>query len=511
MAPPRGREILEVFTVDERSAFGGASSPAASKPAPPDHDRSSSRRRWIAGAAVATTVAVVAIVVVSSDDASERSATNTTAPATTAPATTVAPTSSDVEVLPVLSDAPPGYRLAQVERPVGHDSTNGVSELWASAGATANNGSAWFLITAEQTHNGRSWLTGDRRMRLGAGSAVFAAPSPGSNVLPRLSTADDETFLMITGNIDPYLMAEVLGGASTADTDGDGDPDELAFESTSFASELHIVSRVGSDDGGAHPLSDDAASSITFSHPDTWDGFINVTAGRSRSTERQQLIDFLLDERVDLGTAGIQAAYGPLPFGGALMTFDLAGITVTISSPVADEASFTAVAEHARVATTETWANAGSAVQPPTYGETPTPVNVQVSAGTLDGAAWTAVIRGPMADGSLLYSVMHGAVGTADAIVGPADRPSIEVAAWSDETILLAHAPRGDAGSRLRLTIGLDAPVEIPLGDAGAALPWLVTAVPFSDLRLWTAEIIDADGNVLASASSDIESLMAAA
>ncbi len=511
MATPRGREILEVFTVDERSAFGGAEGSTATAPTPAPADRAtSSRRRWIVAAAVGTTAVVAVVAVVSADDDTDRAATSTTAPPTST-STTVATTSIDATVLPVLSDAPPGYQLAEMDRPTTHDTTKGVSELWASAGATANNGGTWFLITAQQTHDGRNWVVGDRRMRLGEGSAVFAAPSLDDNVLPSLSTTTDEAFLTITGNVDPYLMAEVLGGASTVDTEGDGDPDELAFERMSFASELHVEARVGSEDGGAHPLYDSIDSTVIFSPPDRWDGLISLTAERHRSPERQRLVDFLLDERITLGAGAIEAAYGPLPFGGRQLTFELAGIAVTVSSQFASEESLMSVAEHVRIATDEAWADASGHVRPPDGGASAAPTHTEVASGTLDGTAWVAVVRGPMADGSMLFHLMRDSTGTATAMVGPADQPSIEVAAWADATFVLAHAPRTDAGALLRLTIGLDAPIELPLTDVDDVLPWLVTAVPFSDLRLWTAEIIDADGNVLASATSDIDSLMVAA
>ncbi len=490
----RGRdnlEVLEVFAVDEQPT-----DPRPSAEGQP-------RRRRVAPALIAAAVIIGGVAIATSDDDQPRAQPPVT---TSAPTTVAATTPARLGVeLPVVADAMPGYDVVFAQQAFGTPGPAGISELWAAPGDSASSGGQWFLVEAIANSGSREWLSGDRRVLIGNEPGVVNAARPDDGQPPTVTFAPgDRWYVTITGTIGVDAMVDVLAGIDMLDVDADGRADAFSFANDGFMRDLVLRSRIGGDDGGGNAVWGARADSVIAYAPGPVDGWVTITSGPPPSDARRSFNAFFLDHTVELAN-GATAATGRMMQAGEVVSFEVAGVAITVTGDDGDV--LRTFADHAHIATPDEWRTAQRSAHYPVGSDGPQLLPIRIADGTLGPQTWSIVAYGPDPAAAYQYSIDLGALyGGGGTITGDASSSGIDVQAVSTGTFVIAHAPRTTgAGAVLRITIaGTATPIELALADTDPDLPWLSAVVAFDDLAPWTAEVVAADATVLARTTSKV-------
>ena len=512
MAVDRPVERIELIDVNDSVTStrtdGAVGSTASAATPPSNHDRRH-------GAKVVAVVAVLALAVAVAaslgDAAPSRSRQPVTdAPATPAPPRATTPTAPlpaasgrSVEAKPtgpsrfrLVSDPPQGFVVGPtVESEPGSNTDAGsidgagVSMLW-SDGPEAAPGSRWFLVTVVP---GRVFGDAVGDVRLETASGVVLATRTANGYLRFAGPVKGGSAEIVASGVEAGELVHVLDGLSLA-------AGRLFLDDGSVPAGLAL--RSSSQGRGPARWSPVVATTATYSSSDGASSggsrTITVDSG-SRPTAFQQVVEWFFlvgSSRIDVD--GEIALIGDNPLTGErALTFDRSGVHVVVAAPVDpndDQRSDVAIV---RVAAT--LHRAGDAEWDARRG-------LPTSSGGGSGREPDGAVRVHHAPGAAeVYGFDLEPAGDSDVDTGgggfatPSTGPAIRWASSRAGTAVVATAPPEADGAVLRVSIGDVSDVARLVGADGSAM--LVGVVELARPGLFVAEIVAADGTVLARAA----------
>lgn len=460
---------------------------------------SSRRRGRIAlGAAGAVVAILVAANVMSDPGEKGRTAptsttvVTTTARPTTTSATTQPPTSDgpstqgsmDLASRPIVVDLPPGFALTSADRSaVSFDPTPG--QLWANWSTDPASGS-WVLLTVYPGSAGYS--SGESRVWTREGVGVLTRNVDGTL---RLDAERDGDLVMVLARGLP--VDSLVAVADSVEVVGS----KLAADGAIGDLGLRLLASSDDDAGSTATGRGTFLSVVSTSDPDDW---VFVSSGPVRTFDRALRAFMLRDAQAitlggsHLATVGIDGrSSGPQPQYIAVVDVD--GTEVEVSG--ADRDHVISVAGGLRLGTDADFSElAATSQQPPDSPGT----QLDLGSGRLrTGELWHASMY--LAGSRSFVALDIGGdrsspafSGSMPAAVGPI---GIQAVATSAGVVLFARAGREHLGAELRVAVA-DASYHATLSDPGPEAAGGFAALGFSELAPYHAELVAADGTVLA-------------
>jgi hypothetical protein len=488
--------------------------PDAPRPEPSAPAGAGSRRRmWIALGGVGALVAIiVGANVLAEPDEPRRAApaTSTSAPspssapvaASTSPPGPAdsggsAPNRASIAAPIIVADAPSGYSVQQADRyqdaPI---ATTG--QLWTTWAADALS-ATWVAITAWP--DDQDWsATGTTRVWLSNGVGVLSRRDDGTTVLE--AGREGHHITLQANGVAPPALASVMDSLHV-------EGGRIARSSALDALGLRLVVDAAGDlPPSPQPPSPAESSTISFVADDGQAGAIDVIVGRPLNVFDRAMRTFLLREPVSmvvgaghLATLGVDGRYGDA--SQLLAIVDVDGTEVELSGAATAKRELLAVARSLRVGTEDDWTGlvaAASSSEPPADAAT----DVAVAAGAMrTGTTWRAsVVLGggwPSFVQVTMTPVQAGSGPTTfgGGVVGPGADDVIQPIASRDGVVLVAQTARDHPGTELRVTVA-DGTYHVAMTDPAPSAPGLFGALGFSELAAYHAELVGADGTVLA-------------
>lgn len=488
-------EIIEIIEVlDDDDVF---SAPQRSAPhQPPDPGR-----RWVGPSAAAVLLAVIGYGVISS--AISNGSATPPHPATTVPRTTTANGGATTSTTPTVNLISPQFYVADPV-PAGFsmhfaetlgmggnpadftDSTT--AQLWATAGATANSGS-WFVVSRGTHHS-----TGRNAYRTLVGfSNVVVEHDPVSGQ-SRVAFTKDGNSLEITafGWADRQLL-RLVDSVHISDS-------EIQFHDGFFATDHKQL------------LSADPPTAL-YGLPVAWVGYttavpaslaqsFTITVAGFSPAHRDIAIRFAMVDSIPFsigsfpGVIGASAADPRL----TILQFRDGDRLITLRGNV-DPATLVSIAYTVHAAPEAAVMEAVQPDQP--FAPILRGQQHAVGSGSLDGP-WAVQVSANPDDATESFVWWIGqpsATGTPaeTRLSVPGPGPSIETLVAHDRTYVLAKVPRSMAGATLHVNpTGLPSTTQ-DLLDVDGALGSEFAAFAFSEPVPYTAQIIDANGQTVAS------------
>lgn len=466
--------------------------------------------RWIGPVAVLALVAVIGYGVATSAS-SGRSPKVATAPSTSVVVRTTLPTPTTITVPPPLAPTVPFYAASpprqfeiqyadvqSADAGVGSDSR---FQLWAGR-ASISTPRSWFSIASSP---GDAGLTVQNAYRLQTDHGVVAIshlPSGQSSA----QYVSNSNWMVLTsfGFSDDDLVQ--LAGSITFDDSGAG---TFFFSDPSLRVGYDLISTVDPWSVVAGQPPEQVFYGVSG---DPFGGFgisispLQLTSNRDFSLDRQSALQFLINNVSPFTVDGHDAVAGDLitETGYALASWSAGDHMVTITGKMPVE-QLIAIAQTVHQVSAEEWAGMQfQAIHNGTESRTITrtapttePQPVPVSFGTDSQAtAWT--IRAALYNYGDLQQInwdwADGNISTT-----PHDTVQINTVVDDKRTYVLADLPRAIAATaELHVTpAGLD-PVVIKFNDIDPTLDRTFAAYAFSEPGPYTAQVVGADGTVLA-------------
>ncbi len=485
-ARPGPVEIVEVFDVGTSGGAFQTTPPAEPEPR---------RRRTSTVLAVLALggLVVTAMLWPSPDKATEP--VPTTVPRPTVPTDSTTP--HVPEGFRLIPQAPPGYQLLNVME--GRmDEISGVTELWFPPFASFGETATWTMIQARR--GAEPPPRGDRRVQIGD---IVGVLGDDLGVRSRTFTLDSGWTIQMWARVrsDQWFIDNA---PYVSIVDG-----EIVFPGYGLHHGAYTLKIDSAESGGAVWWFGPTFDRLSYAAADgRW---LNAIVSPPALGARKGLNEFLLYRTLKL-VDGTEArfAQGLLDDSqnSMVMQFERNDQLVTIVGP--DLASAAALADSMRLGSEAEWrelhASAGGQPQPE-FALRFEGRGGLLGSGTLTtGASWTAT-------GQVDTTGQHLALQfdvAPDARRGEAeseaavdqrvpDRPDIVPVANERATFLAALLPGPANGAVLRVAVdGQPDPLEVPLADPTAPIPVASAVVAFSETGDWQAEIVAADGMVLA-------------
>jgi hypothetical protein len=377
-------------------------------------------------------------------------------------------------------------------------------QLWATPGSTATSGS-WFSVTSADGFGGQSDLYTPNAYRLDTdrGRFTIVHMSSGQTAV-QFSAPTISLSLMAFGWSDADLVRLVESINLGSITLGQRQP---VFSDPSLISGYELISN------GVDPwLAIQGMTGELLYYTDATDpnGGLSITVGRVDATrdegpilDRKTALQFLVDHATPFMVDGQQAVAGALidQNGYALASWTDGDVIVTVAGKV-PVPRLISIARTVHEASKAEWddmrlmadKNASEANIPSSYSE---PAQVPVSFGTDgNGESWT--IQVGLGNYGNFQQIIWG-WGTNGTGTTSEDTAQINTVVDGDRTYVLADLPRPVAPTaQLRVTRnGLD-PVDVPFNDTHPTADRTFAAYAFSEPGPYTAQVIGADGAVLA-------------
>ncbi len=497
-------EIIEIFDGDPDGFDNRAQSHTTD-----DHGGP----RWIGPVAVLALVAVIGYGVVTSTSAS-RSPKVASAPSTSqVPRTTLPAPSTTLPPQPTVpfyaADPPRQFKIQYADAAIADRGIGGDSrfQLWATR-ASISTPRSWFSITSSP---GSSGLTVQSAYRLKTDRGVFAISHlPSGQSSAQFWSNSDWLLLTAFGFSDDDLvrLAEsvTVGSSNNNSTSG-----TFFFAEPALVAGYEMISTV---DPWAAVQGQPPEQVFYSAAGDPFGGFgisvapLRLGGNGDFTLDRQSALQFLIDNVSPFTVDGHDAVAGDLITqpGFALASWSAGDHMVTVSGKMSVP-QLIAIAQTVHQVSAEEWAgmkfqaihntaetnnsNNNSAVN------TPTPV--PVSLGT-DGLARSWTIRAALATyGNIRQINWEWNWNDGNISTTPQDGAQINTVVDNDRTYVLADLPRAIAATaELHVTpAGLD-PVVIPFNDIDPSSDRTLAAYAFSEPGPYTAQVVGADGTVLA-------------
>lgn len=504
-AGARRVELLDTTAADDALWAGEQVVPAVATPAggAPSPVR---RRRWIVAGSVCALVALVVVADALGSPDERRSA----SPVTTRPAPTTfagsAPAASATTVraddgsgpgatsggLPfVLASPPPGYSISSADR-FAATAGPGFGQLWSTWDPAST---TWLAITAWSSDGGWS-AAGSARVWLTSGVGIIDQRADGTTVLD--ANHDGFHISIQARGVDTPALATVM---DSLHVDGDG----LAPSNGAADLGLRLVATSGRAEADGQPPSA-AVEMITFvsaNSPTTW---ITVQAGQPMTTFERAMRSFRLQEPeavvVGGGHLAVVGLDGRLADPEPIAIVDVDGTEVELSGG-SSRTELIYLARTLTLGTEDEWAALVDSADG-ADGDDPTVEAVPVGRATMrSGAAWEVSLvpagRQPAMITVSFQPVTHdGSVVRSVATVPLGDGPvGIQAVATDTGVVLIGRAGRDAGTAELRVTVA-DASYHASAVDPGPAAGGLIAALGISELAPYRAELVAADGTVLA-------------
>ncbi len=488
-------EIIEILD-DDTDAFGSRA-PGHTKP-------DSGGPGWIGPVAALALVAVIGYGIATSASsgglpkAAPAPGTTTVVTRTTVPPpTTIATPQPPV---PYYAANPPRqYKVRFAEIIQDARSSRLDFQLWAKPGATATSGS-WFSMV---NLRGESTIYAQNAYRLHSDQGTFAishTPSgqtsiqfsndrSSSVVFTAFGWSDEDLLRLVEsvdiGSVEPsFTDASLIAGYELIST---VDPwlvvEGSSVEQVYYASAADPVGGVGIN---VSPL-----DSIRDGGP---------------SIDRQTALSFLLDHATPFEVDGHSAVAGTWvgESGYSLAAWTAGDHTVTVTGNVPVPQLITIARTVHQVSSAE-WAGMRFQVvhnqtEDDASNQSITePQPVAISSGTdAEGAQWTIRVSLAASGNERQIEWVWGLNGTND-VTTPTDTAQINTFVGNDRTYVLADLPRAVAATaELHVSRGGLDTVAVPFQDTDPTLDRTFAAYAFTETGPYTAQIVDADGNVLA-------------
>ncbi len=487
-------EIIEIID-DDVDPFGERSADT------PIYD--SDGPRWVGPVAGAVLVALIGYGVATSASSSGAPKVAPITSTTLAPTTTLpTPTTVPPPRVPYYAADPPrqySVEFAGTQEPeLGFDPP-GDYQLWATPGSTATSGS-WFSIESYSNGMGQIYAIDAYRVQIGEQSIAITHSPTGQTILQFSTNGSAGVMLTSFGRSDDDLirLAQSLRFEQYADnvtlTDGSLLNGSVKVGSVSpwFAVQGLPVHQI------YYTAGNDFTSSISVVvavHPPA-----NRGGG---AIDRQVALRFFLDHTTPFSVDGHSAVAGALigQRDYALATWTAGDHIVTISGMMTVP-EIIAVARTVHEVSSQEWE--GMQLQATqhrgdnNFGKYEETEPVAVSFGTdADASPWTITVA------TATFSTQEQLTwqwGTNGFGATASDRPAINTVVEGTRTYVLANLPRAVAPTaQLQVTRpGVD-PVVVPFIDADPELNRTFAAYAFSEATQYSAQIIGADGTVLAS------------
>ncbi len=491
-------EIIEIFD-DDTDAFGNRA---------PSHTTSDTGGpRWVGPVAVLALAAVIGYGVVTSDSSGGSPkiasvATTVSVPRTTLPApTTTVPVGPPV---PYYAAEPPRqFKIQAADLQVENRDYGGDNgyQLWSTQGATATSQS-WFSINS---FSGSSDLSAWNAYRLQTDRGVFAiAHTPSGQSTAQFMAGSSSVLLTAFGWSDDDLvrLAESISIDSSTGT--------TLFADPALVEGYQLISTV---DPWAAVLGQAPEQVFYATTADPFGGFyisvspLQTEGGGDFTLDRPTALQFLLDGSTPFTVDGHSAVAGALvnqrdyalatwtagdhivTVTGKMTVQELIAISLTVHQVSSDEwqgMKFQAIHNASET-------NSHNSVDP----GTPPMALVPVSFGTdAQGSAWT-IRAAPVTYGNVHQ--IEWDWGTNSVTTTPDDTVQIITFVDKDRTYVLVDLPRSIAASaELHVSrAGLD-PVVVSFNDIDPKWDRTLAAYAFSELGPYTAQVVGADGTVLA-------------
>ena len=415
------------------------------------------------------------------------------------------PTTTDNALVPkYVIDVPPQFNVlsavANGAVRYGFTDSNGlVGEFWAQPEATARSG-RWLHLRRQPGLPADMTATSDSyRRSVGEADAVITPPTV--NRPTTLITIDSggaltqiETFGFTTADLDSLVAAIATGQAyfeafaTTAGMRQLLDPDDLPFDEDGIRSPLRVVSMVG-------PSPPDATG-VEIS---TIDLFVDTPNSTDRRLQAFLLTDI---QRLTVGddSAAIAGNLAASPGRASVTWLDRNGLELVLfgSLPVDQLIS---LANTVRV-DDDLWDLYSVRASPRSPINIDTDTQVVITTVTAQAVPWTvgATTARDTVSGRLwlTWSLESPRNVTRGQYIDAA-QPRVSTLVYRNATFVFASAPAASLATTLRLSIAGAVPREIPLTISPTRFVDLLTAATaFDEISEYTASILDASGNVLA-------------
>jgi hypothetical protein len=474
---------------------------------PPD---GGTRRRThiVLGALGAIVAIIVGANVLGDPDEPRRTAPATStsaAPASTTASTASTPVFSDpsstgqgpagtAEAAPfIVADPPAGFVVEQAERYDG-GSTPTIGQLWTTWAADPL-AATWVAIAAWPAE--QDWgVTGTSRVWLSDGVGVLTRADDGTTVLD--GGRDGHHISIRANGLTPPALAAVMDSLHV-------DDDHIAPSPALAGLGLRLLVDVAGETAGT-PVPR-TTSNISFAAEDGSGTSIYVVVDPPLSTFERAMRGFMLRDPTTtivgpghLATIGRDTRYGDPE--QLLAIVDVDGTEVEVSG-AGSERELVAVVGSLRVGTEEDWAALGDQVRE-VRRESEVMASLSIGNGVMrNGNSWQASVTMGADRPSLAMVTIDPPAGQRDGIsvgggnlLAGAD-DAIQSLAGSAGVVLVARTGRDHPGAELRVTVA-DASYHATVADHGATAPGLLVALGFSELAPYHAELVAADGTVLA-------------
>lgn len=460
--------------------------------------------RWVGPVAAAALVALIGYGVATS--ASSTSLPKAAPAPSTLPrisATTVpAPTTTQPTPPPVpyyAADPPREFTIDSAEMQLTDNgfrgSPNGPYQLWATEGASASSG-AWFSINT--VPGGGVYAVDAVRIQTDQQSIAISHTPTGQSVTQYSTSTGTDIILTSFGLPDDGLVRLAAAVTYKSGT--------IAIADASLTAGYQMISTV-------YPfiaLQGDPLEQVSYqSNTDVTGGVLINVAPRLRSDQggatldRQIAIRFFLDDSTPFDVDGHVAVAGTVVGQGSfsVATWIAGTHIVTVSSGVSVP-DLIAIARTVHQVTEPEWQGmkfqAAKHNADHNFGNFDQTPSTAVAFGT-DGAAkpWTITVS--VVTFAEQQQLIWGWAGNNRVGSTPGDTPKINTVVDDQRTYVLADLPKTVAASaNLQITrSGLD-PVLVPFIDALPALDRTFAAYAFSEPSRYEAQIVGADGAVLA-------------
>ncbi len=456
--------------------------------------------RWAGPVAGAVLIALIGWGVVTSATSSSipkaAPVTSTTrAPTTTQPVTT---TTEPQPVVPYYAADPPRQftvQFAEFTDPNRSFFDTTSYQLWATDGATATSGS-WFSVESYRGDTSMELTPEARRVQSGQQSIAISHPTSGQSLAQFSIDRFTQVKLTSFGLSDDELVALTTSVTSQ----GDGvEVDDAAVVDYRMISTVQPWMAVEGN----------PAEQVYYSTNDPFGSGFSLSIsprpapGDGDTLDRQIALRFLLDHATPFDVDGHPAVAGAVAAdpGQAVATW-VAGDHIVTANANMTVSELIKIARTVHQVSSEEWngmkfqASRRSDRNVVTNVDQSTPV--PVSFGT-DGAAepWTVeVVVQTFADQHfILWQWDTNSIGSP----GDTSTATISTAVDDRRTYVLASLPRTVAATA-QLQVSRDGfdPVSVPFNDIGADLDSTFAAYVFSEATPYTAQVVGADGEVLA-------------
>ena len=461
--------------------------------------------RWVGPTAAAVLIALVGYGVATSATKGlpkvAAPPTTSVAPASTAPAQAPTTSTEPPPVVPYYAADPPrqfAVRSADFLAPDTRRLRENDYQLWAVDGASATSGS-WFSIEGYDTDPDSLFTVDAYRAQAGKHPIAIVHLPTGHSVAEFVAARSVQVRLTALGWSDEDLVRLAQSISIEDDHVQLGDPSLYPGYEFVTAVPPYLV------------IEGRLAEQISYTSSTSPSGDFTVLVsqrppipGGVKSRERQIALRFLLDQATPFevdghsGVAGVVIGHDRVSIATWVAGDHI--VTLAADMPVPD---LVAIAQTVRPVTLDVWR--GMQFQAATRGggndfdgqnDVSTPVTVSSGTDT-DANPWVVSVTSSTF-GTRRLVTWRWDRRSFDALAAP--QPAIDTVVDFQRTYVLAQLPR-DVAATAQLQInrtGLD-PIVVPFNDTGAAFDRTFAAYAFSEAAPYTAQIVGADGTVLAS------------